>query len=71
MKPPRYLPAFAVFGAWRTSGKHRIVRRNGRGRTAAECRCACGTVRLVLVANLLTGRTRGCGCGARDEGAQP
>lgn len=32
------------------------------GRSYAECRCVCGTVKRVLASNLKSGNTKSCGC---------
>lgn len=37
-------------------------RKNGGPARQVECRCDCGTIKLVPLANLTGGRTRSCGC---------
>ena len=50
-------------------GRWTVVRREGRakdGHTSWECRCACGTSRVVCGYALQRGRTQSCGCLAAE-----
>ena len=49
------------FGAWQVIGKPQ----KDDGAWKALCQCACGTIRFVLVSNLLRGLSRSCGCASR------
>lgn len=39
----------------------------GKSHIVAECKCDCGTVRLVRVARLVSGKSKSCGCWRNDN----
>ena len=52
-------------------GRLEILRKLTRGRRSYfECRCACGTVKLVRADNVLSGLTRSCGCLSREKASE-
>jgi hypothetical protein len=52
-----------TFGRWFVLERAPRVPRQGE---AWRCRCACGTERVIGASHLLHGKTRSCGCLARD-----
>ena len=50
----------ARFGRWTVIGEH--PERDDQRRRRWQCRCDCGTTRMVLNFNLIGGQSRSCGC---------
>ncbi|MDD4851414.1 MAG: transcriptional regulator [Gemmiger sp.] len=56
--PAQQACAGQTFGRWQMLGETRFR----KGRKQCLCRCTCGTERYVDESNLLTGKSRSCGC---------
>lgn len=52
------VPPGAVFGLWTVTGEAERI----RDKRAVLCTCECGTQRVVVTNNLLTGDSKSCGC---------
>lgn len=66
--PTTEIPVGTRFGRFTTIGEPYLeVRGNGRRWTAVECRCDCGTERVVAAANLRNGNSTSCGCLQREK----
>ena len=52
----------------RSSADGEDCRKEGYGRRRWRVRCECGRQKLVFASNLLSGRTRSCGCAPRKSG---
>jgi hypothetical protein len=55
------------FGRWLVVGK---AERNNKGDVQYNCRCDCGTVRIIRRTSLTSGNSKSCGCLSRDVAAQ-
>lgn len=51
-----------TFDLWTVVPGSYVLTRENRTARSVECRCACGTVKRVLLHNLLSRASRGCGC---------
>lgn len=52
-----------VFGALLVEEKYPPI----NGKIFCKCSCACGNIRVVRADNLISGRTKSCGCGLKDR----
>jgi hypothetical protein len=52
------------FGRWTVLEPGRWLIYRGNRRSAAQCQCDCGTIRVVNVSQMRDGRSRSCGCGS-------
>jgi len=65
-RPPVHDLTGRRFGRWAVTGRWERVRLNGKPVLHWECRCDCGTVKLVHSDNLTGGKTTSCGCHMRE-----
>jgi hypothetical protein len=52
-------------------GRLTILRKLTRNHRAYfECKCTCGTVKIIRADNVLSGTTRSCGCLSREKASE-
>ena len=61
--------AYAGTDRNRSSAAGEDCRKEGYGRRRWRVRCQCGREKIVFASNLLSGRTRSCGCARRKSGS--
>ncbi len=59
-----------TYGRWTVLGGRRKQSTQPKAAHQTRCQCACGTRRWVLVTGLRSGRTRSCGCWAKEKHTQ-